>query len=85
MAVCKALNFGSVSQAGFKVGLIMLLTLLKILCRETVQMVLGLHDFDDFENGGQPEIYDVEQMIRVRIHRDRFAITVVHTHLLSLI
>ena len=38
-----------------------------MLCREYYDVALGVHDFDDFENGGQPEVYDIEQIIRVRI------------------
>ena len=36
--------------------------------RDRSEVVLGLHDFDDFENGGQPEVYDIEQYIRVNIN-----------------
>ena len=35
--------------------------------RDAYQVVLGLHDFDDFENGGKPEIYDIEQILLVSI------------------
>ena len=38
-----------------------------ILCREYFDVVLGAHDFDDFENGGQPEVYDIQEIIRVSI------------------
>ena len=33
--------------------------------RGGVEVVLGLHDFDDFENGGQPEVFDVVQRVLV--------------------
>ena len=38
-----------------------------IFCRRSRDVVLGLHDFDDFQNGGQPEVYDIEQIVEVCI------------------
>ena len=36
--------------------------------RENKEVVIGAHDLDDLENGGgQPEIYDIEQIVRVSI------------------
>ena len=37
-------------------------------CSGSHEVVLGVHDFDDFDNGGQPEVYDIDQIITVCIH-----------------
>ena len=36
-----------------------------ILCSGSHEVLLGVHDFDDFDNGGQPEVYDIDQIIVV--------------------
>ena len=36
-----------------------------ILCSGSHEVLLGVHDFDDFDNGGQPEVYDIDQIIEV--------------------
>ena len=35
--------------------------------RYNAEVVLGLHDFDNFENGGQPEVFDIVRRIKVNV------------------
>ena len=43
-------------------------TVSTVFCSGSHEVVLGLHDFDDFDNGGQPEVYDIDQIVVVCIH-----------------
>ena len=35
--------------------------------RDISEVVLGLHDFANFSNGGQPEVFDIIETVRVSI------------------
>ena len=66
---CSSIN----TKSNFSVPVIVTTIIIIIICsicRDRFEVVLGIHDFDNFENGGRPEVYDIEQIIVVRIHHD---------------